>query len=177
MKTLTKDNESIYIRAAQTSDGLQMQRLTEEVIKEEDGLIMTMDDFTMTVEQQAEKNGYFLQHPKAITLVAERNRQIIGILTIEPQFLMKTAHRGTLGLIVKKFFRSQGIGKALMIQAIRWAKIDGQYEKLELEVLENNLQAISLYKRLGFELEGVKLCGVKHDNTYENLHQMGLFLK
>jgi ribosomal protein S18 acetylase RimI-like enzyme len=65
-------------------------------------------------------------------------------------------------------FRSMGIGKALMEQAIKTAQKHG-YTRLELSVRAGNSRAIELYKKLGFEIEGVKRCQARIDGVYEDV--------
>ncbi|WP_049786649.1 GNAT family N-acetyltransferase [Evansella cellulosilytica] len=173
----TKRKQRVLLRTATANDGLGMHTLTKEVLFEEKGLVMTIKDFTMTVEEQAQQNEWYLQLPHTLTLVAEHNHIIIGILTIEPEIFLKTAHRCNIGLIIKEEFRSLQIGWALMNTAISWAKNTPYYEKIELEVLSSNHAAIKLYERLGFQIEGTVNNAIKHrDDHYENLHRMGLSL-
>ncbi|MDG5789203.1 GNAT family N-acetyltransferase [Evansella sp. AB-P1] len=174
----TNDNHTILIRTADVNDGLSMHELTKEVINEEDGLIMVHQDFTMTVEDQRIKNDWYLQLPQTLTLLAEHEKKLIGILTIEPGIFVKTAHRGNLGLIIRKDYRSKGIGRIMMHDALAWAKKNNVFEKIELEVLETNKKAIALYEKLNFKVEGIIKNAVKQsNNNYVNLYQMGLPIK
>lgn len=154
-----------------------MHQLTKKVMEEEKGLIMTIHDFTMTIKEQASRNYLFLQHPQTIAIIAFHEKHLVGILTIEPEHLLKTHHRGVVGIIIHEDYRSEGIGKKLMEIAIEWAKNTHIYEKLELDVLETNKQAIALYEKLGFFHEGKIEKAVKHGkDVYENIFVMGLYL-
>jgi GNAT superfamily N-acetyltransferase len=57
--------------------------------------------------------------------------------------------------VYKRFWR-QGIGTALMDQAIRQAASFGRYAELFLWTFEQNQRAISFYRRHGFEPDGAK---------------------
>ncbi len=46
------------------------------------------------------------------------------------------------------------MGKSLLQQSIKWAD-ENAVNKISLQVLETNEKAIHLYKKLGFEVEGV----------------------
>ncbi|MCD8508491.1 MAG: GNAT family N-acetyltransferase [Bacillus sp. (in: Bacteria)] len=131
-----KNGETYLIRTANRDDGLAMFELTKEVLKEEKGLVMTLHDFTMTPEDQIKKNEIYLEHPQTLCIIAEHHSNIVGILTLEPDFLLKTMHRGSLGIIVKHGYRGSGIGKQMMTNALNWATTHSTYEKIELEVLE-----------------------------------------
>lgn len=63
-----------------------------------------------------------------------------------------------------------------MNEFVMWARQNGITKKISLVTNENNTKAIDLYKKLGFEKEGL----LKKDNfirgTYHNTVVMGLFL-
>lgn len=50
---------------------------------------------------------------------------------------------------------------------IQWAK-KSQLHRLELTVIEHNEQAVHLYKKMGFEVEGVKRNSLLIDGQYVN---------
>ena len=70
-------------------------------------------------------------------------------------------------------FRRQGIGKRLILQALAAARAFG-LQRVELTVRENNANAIALYKKVGFEIEGVQRNAILLDGTYENLILMAV---
>ena len=63
-------------------------------------------------------------------------------------------HVAELGLMVAAGARRQGVGSALMKEAITWARGIGVV-KLELTVFPHNEPAIALYRKLGFREEGL----------------------
>ena len=83
------------------------------------------------------------------------------------------AHCGTLGIGLLPKFRGQGIGRQLMQRAIDAAFAFG-LTRIELTVRENNVNAIALYKSLGFEIEGLHRNAVCIEGHYENLYSMAL---
>lgn len=83
------------------------------------------------------------------------------------------AHCGELGIGVIPSCRGKGIGKALMIDALRRAKEKG-LERIELTVFAKNVPAIALYQQLGFIVEGKKKSAVKIDGQYDDLICMAL---
>src|SRR5687768_9426868 len=56
-------------------------------------------------------------------------------------------------LVVDPEFRGMGVGRALVISAIDWAK-HHHYPGITLEAQDNNVSACHLYARCGFELRG-----------------------
>ena len=61
----------------------------------------------------------------------------------------KVSHRAEFEISVEKDFCGLGIGRALAEACIECAKNAG-YEQLELDVVSDNVAAVSLYKSLGF---------------------------
>ena len=83
------------------------------------------------------------------------------------------SHCGTLGVGLLPDFRGQGIGRQLMQRTIKAAFAFG-LTRIELTVRENNVNAIALYKRIGFETEGFHQNAVRLEGQYENLYSMAL---
>ena len=83
------------------------------------------------------------------------------------------SHCGTLGIGLLPEFRGRGIGRQLMQRTIDAAFAFG-LTRIELTVRENNLNAIALYKSLGFETEGLHRNAVCIEGQYENLSSMAL---
>jgi ribosomal protein S18 acetylase RimI-like enzyme len=59
-------------------------------------------------------------------------------------------------LYVMPSHRNQGIGTALVDYAEEWAKEEG-FEQITLRVFVNNLPAMKLYRKLGFEDESITM--------------------
>jgi ribosomal protein S18 acetylase RimI-like enzyme len=83
------------------------------------------------------------------------------------------SHCGTLGVGLLPDFRGRGIGRQLMQRTIDAAFAFG-LTRIELTVRENNVNAIALYKSLGFETEGFHRNAVRLEGQYENLYSMAL---
>lgn len=85
------------------------------------------------------------------------------------------AHIGSLGIGIIASYRGLGIGKKLLQTAIQKAEQKG-LTRIELTVREKNKPAIALYKKFGFEIEGVHKNAVCIDGTYEHHIFMALLL-
>jgi len=83
------------------------------------------------------------------------------------------SHCGTLGIGLLPQFRGKGIGRTLMQRVIDAAFAFG-LTRVELTVRETNVNAIALYKSLGFEVEGRHRNAVCIEGQYENLNSMAL---
>lgn len=88
-------------------------------------------------------------------VVAELDGQIIGWADLTPYQRESNKHVSHLGMGVVKKHRGKGIGGLMLGEVVQKA-IDLGCLRLELEVFADNLSAISLYEKHGFELEGIK---------------------
>jgi RimJ/RimL family protein N-acetyltransferase len=91
--------------------------------------------------------------PNVAIFVAETPAGIIGRLSIARDSSYVSQHVAELGLMVSAGARRQGVGTALMEDALKWARSSG-ITKVELHVFPHNEPAIALYRKLGFEEEG-----------------------
>lgn len=92
--------------------------------------------------------------PEAFNLVAVLDGVVVGNAGLD-RYSGRRAHAAGVGMGVHDDHRGKGIGTALLREitdaADQWLRI----ERLELTVFADNLQAIRLYERFGFEQEGV----------------------
>lgn len=88
-----------------------------------------------------------------LTIVGEVAGRLAAALGILRLGSTQTEHRGELGMWILPEHRGQRFGAALIQYAESWAKSVG-IERIELGVFPENVRAIRLYERLGFELEG-----------------------
>ena len=72
--------------------------------------------------------------------------------------------RADLGLMVAVAYRRRGIGRALLEQAVTWARAAGVH-KLELHVFPWNEPAIALYESCGFVREGLRFAHYLRDGS------------
>ena len=108
-------------------------------------------------------------------LVAVSGAEVVGWCDIIPKSRPVYAHGGVLGVALLPDFRGQGLGGRLMRQALDAAQAYGLH-RIELTVRENNKNAVALYRKLGFETEGLLRDAIKVDHAYENVVLMAVLL-
>ncbi|MCQ6373112.1 GNAT family N-acetyltransferase, partial [Bacillus cereus] len=91
-------------------------------------------------------------------------------------YLEKINHQWAFAMTVLPEYQNYGIERVLVETLINWAKNNSKIEKVRLEVMEDNLGAIQLYKNLGFFEEERKAKVVKLDDGYQDLILMALFV-
>jgi ribosomal protein S18 acetylase RimI-like enzyme len=113
------------------------------------------------------KQGY----PEIVVLVDD---EVAGWCDVLPNPRRTVqAHCGTLGMGLLPKYRVQGIGRKLMERTLDAALAFG-FTRIELTVREANVNAIILYKGLGFEVEGLHRKAVRIEGPYENTLSMAL---
>ena len=108
-----------------------------------------------------------------IRLIAIDHAKIVGWCHIKCDKLEGFTHAGWLGMGILKEYRRQGIGSALLHQALAEARNRGM-ERVELSVFASNLGAIHLYENFNFQTEGRKKKARKLDGTYDDIIIMAL---
>ena len=98
---------------------------------------------------------------------------MVGWCDILPHQRTGTGHVGSLGMGVIKSHRGRGIGKRLIEATIERAFEQGM-TRIELEVFSSNTRAIQLYKKFGFEHEGIKRRARCVDDRWDDFAIMAL---
>ena len=106
------------------------------------------------------------------TFVAVGAGEVVGQLHVAPS----KAGYGELGMAIAREWRGRGVGSALMVAGIDWAREQGLH-KLSLGVWPHNAAAIALYRKYGFVEEGrlVKHYRRQSGELWDSI-EMGLLL-
>ena len=150
----------------------------------------------LTVMNDAENSGFMLANPgerrlkpeaikniienvnsstKSGFFIAEEEGVLSGYLTVRGENMERTIHRASIVIGVHSNSRGKGVGSALFKHIFNWAK-QNELHRLELTVIESNEQAIGLYKKMGFEVEGIRKNALYIDGIYVNEIYMGKIL-
>ncbi len=103
----------------------------------------------------------------AVHIVALAHHEVVGWCDLRPKSTVTLAHSALLGMGVMQGHRGRGIGARMLAMSLEMAGERG-LRRAELIVRADNLAAIALYRRFGFEVEGVckrymQVAGVDHD--------------
>jgi ribosomal protein S18 acetylase RimI-like enzyme len=108
-----------------------------------------------------------LSGTQAVALGAFVEQKLVGVVTLFYEQKKKLIHRASIvAMYVDQDYRNVGIGKALMVQAIKQARESESIKQLYLSVTSSNLPAKGLYQSLGFKTYGVDEQAMKVDDTY-----------
>lgn len=109
-------------------------------------------------------------HPQFVAL---SGAEVVGWCDVRRHPRPIYAHAGILGMGLLQPFRGRGIGTRLIRTTLVAAQADG-LSRVELSVREGNLNAIELYKKVGFAVEGLSRNAIRIDGVYENVIQMAV---
>ena len=115
-----------------------------------------------------------LEQEKHKWIIAEKDGEPAGSVTVSPGE-GRTRHTAWLGIWVRRKHWRQGIGTALMKEAVRVAKELG-IRRFMLGTFEGNERAIRLYKKFGFKTETTNKGSVYIDGDWKDDYAMGLDL-
>jgi putative acetyltransferase len=102
-----------------------------------------------------------------LLLVAEGDGEPLGTLGLHPvNTHLRRRHVAMLGISVIGPAQGQGVGSALMQAAVDYADRWGHLLRIELQVYSDNVRAIGLYRKFGFELEGTHRAYALRDGQY-----------
>lgn len=147
------------IRKADKGDAksfLQFQCLLDQ---EATYMLFEPHERTTTVRQQKKVLAEILQADTSCIYFALDKDEIIGYVGIYGSYLERIRHVGYLTIGIRQAYCNQGIGKQLLERADMFAKASG-IKRLELTVVKENKSAVHLYKKCGFQEEGIRKSAV-----------------
>jgi RimJ/RimL family protein N-acetyltransferase len=109
---------------------------------------------TTTVGAGSQFDGA-LGHVKSTIFVAEKKGILVGFLSLETSSWKSLSYTTTLMVGALLAYQGKGIASQLFERSELWASNNGIH-RIELLVVADNASAISLYKKLGYEQEGIR---------------------
>lgn len=129
----------------------------------------------MSVEAEESFIENLLDSKVSALFVGKIDDELVCVGSIMTSPKERISHQAELAVSVKKKYWGLGIATYLMQTMIAFAKNNGQTEILHLGVKEDNLKALSLYKKMGFNEIGryknfFKINGEYYDEILMNLY-------
>ena len=163
-----KTGETIIIRQVRESDIDGIWNNFNEVVDE--GTYLPV---LFPVRSEFEKQSWYnnIKKEREICIVAihpklKNPHNILGQCEISNLEWDAATHVGRLGIIVQTKFRDLGIGFNLIDEAIRESKKLNNKEKIILSCFSNNKRALYLYKKMGFQILGIRKKQFYMDSKY-----------
>ena len=92
---------------------------------------------------------------RVMQLVALHQDTVIGSITLEQFSRIRRSHAGSFGMGVAHTWQGKGVGSKLLRAALDIADNWMNLHRVELSVFADNEAAIGLYRKFGFETEGL----------------------
>lgn len=164
------------IKQLEPKDAMQYRSLRLEALQN------SPDSFASSYEEEKEQTAEkykirFAAPTNTFTFGAFDDNQLVGVVTLIREQLMKLNHRASIvAMYTKPAKRGCGVGKALLNKAIKKAYTLEGIEQIYLTVVSTNVPAKKMYASCGFEVYGLEKRALKYNNTYYDEEQMVLFL-
>ena len=146
---------NIEIRPARPDDAADILELSKIFGSESDNLSYGSDGLPYTVERE-EAFLVSCQHDeRQVFYVALADGKLVGTCNFSALNSPRMAHRGSIGICVRKSYWGKGIAAKMMEALLHFARDIAKVDIVSLEVRSDNLRAIKLYEKFGFEKTGV----------------------
>lgn len=173
-----KDGRTALLRAPKLEDAPEMARYLPAVLGETHFMLRYPEEQQITVEQERGILERSLAAEDEMLILCEAEGEIVGSSHISfMSSRIKTRHRASVGIALRRAWWGQRIGAAMMRALIDAARQRDGVEQIELQYIEGNTRARALYENLGFRVAGIFPDAVKlKDGTLLNEYHMILKL-
>ena len=168
---------TITITHAQPSDASELLDVQKIVGGETDNLTFGAEGLPVSVEDEEKYITSLVDSTSSAMFLAKADGKIVGSATFRTSDRARLSHRAEMCISILKEYWGQGIGHMLMDALIDFAKNVAHTEIISLEVNSENVRAIHLYEKYGFEKIGHFKGFFKVDGKYLDCELMNLYLK
>lgn len=123
------------------------------------------------VEEQRQEIANIMKSVNSNIFIAEVDHEMVGYISAVGLSLNRLKHITRIVVAIKKEYCGQGIGRKLFETVEKWA-ISNKIHRIELTVMTDNINALILYKKMGFEIEGVKRHSLLVNGKYADDYYM-----
>ncbi|BBN54825.1 GNAT family acetyltransferase [Pseudomonas chlororaphis subsp. aurantiaca] len=118
------------------------------------------------------RNRLAPNNERLVSLVALHQGAVIGSCSIEQFSRIRRAHCGSVGMGVAVEWQGQGVGSRLFAAVLDVADNWMNLQRVELTVFADNEAALGLYRKFGFEREGLLRDYAVRDGQYVDVLSM-----
>jgi len=138
-------------------------------------MLMEPGERKLTTEQQRKQLEQIEKQSNSTIFVVEKEEELVGFLLVRGGIARRTKHSGYIVVGLLKEYCGRGLGTKLFERLEEWARVH-DILRLELSVVTQNEVGLSLYKKMGFEIEGTKHNSLIIDNKFFHEHFMAKLL-
>jgi RimJ/RimL family protein N-acetyltransferase len=149
-----RDGAEVTLRVGEEADARQLLLLVIAVNEDGMGQVAVAEEAPDDLHAERARIASFREHPNDLLIAAFAGDRVVGMVDFKAGRRQRQVHRGTLGISTLPGWRGRGLGSLLLGTLVAWAEARPTLEKLALNVLADNPQAIALYRKFGFVEEG-----------------------
>lgn len=165
------------VRPARLRDCLALRALHRQAL-EERSFVRTVDELPSIEAFEADVDRYQRSENSCWWVAVQPQSHLVGALKLTGGALVRTRHAAHFTVMVDRAFRRQGIGSALLDEALAWARSHPMLKRVGLSVFADNDAAIALYRSRGFVEEGRMLGAYREpDGQIRDDLRMGLSIE
>lgn len=162
----TIGEKELILRKPEESDAEAIIDYLKTVYGETRFLAKEPEEITFSAEDERNFIKRVNNSRTGIMLLGFLDGEMAGSCSLSDMGAMRFAHRAELSVALFRRFTGLGIGRFMVETLLKIAKETG-LEQVTLEVAKENVRAVSLYKKLGFNVFGEFPKNMKYkDGTY-----------
>lgn len=169
------DAGMLLIRQIHESDAMEFMDLRKTIEEETQFMLLEPGERETALQEERSLIAEVMATDNQAIFVAQVNGMLVGYLKASGGKYIKNRHSVYLTAGVLQDFTGRGIGTRLFSELEQWA-IEHEIHRLELIVMQHNEAAIGLYKKVGYEIEGIKRNSLFVDGVYVDEYYMGKLL-
>lgn len=164
------------IRDIQVEDAATFLQLGKQLDEESSFMLLEPGERNMTVKQQENMIKRFIENYNSTIFVAVEGEQLVGFILANGGNVQRNKHAAAIVIGILQAYSGKGIGTMLFKEVEKWARLHDVW-RFELTVMAHNTRAQALYKKVGFEQEGVKKASLIIDGKNVDEYYMAKLLK
>ncbi|GGC77090.1 GCN5 family N-acetyltransferase [Thalassobacillus devorans] len=145
----------MIVREIKVTDAKGLSILTKQVEDSSDYMLWEPEERIINRERQLKMIKSVQEKENSTILIAENCGALVGYLLAFGGSAKRNNHSAYIVIGISKDYRGQGIGTKLFRKLEEWAA-NHNIHRLELTTVTKNEAGLSLYKKMGFEIEGTK---------------------
>ncbi|MFF8694446.1 GNAT family N-acetyltransferase [Streptomyces sp. NPDC015144] len=138
-------------------------------------IVASGETFTYPLDlgQEEARSWWLLQAPNRTVVAVDEEGTVLGTAKMNNNQSGNGAHIASASYMVDPAHAGRGVGRALCEHTLEWARTEGFRAMQFNAVVETNVNAVSLYRSLGFEILGTVPEGFEHPREgFVGLHVM-----
>lgn len=141
------------IREISIKDVENFISLLSQIYDESEFTFYNPGEYSPTISSASQHLEKYITSPTKAIYVAESDEQLVGYVFVNTETYERTQHEAVVYLGVREYYQHQGIGQALINRIEAWA-LNYHIRRIEATVVTENINAIELFKGMGFQIEG-----------------------